>query len=521
MNGAGVSKGDRMTVRPTHFRRFVATLLTVAALGFVASPAMRVEAADRTTAAANSVGRNVNLALSKSKIIDFDEDIRDVMVSDPKVADAIVKTSRRLIVIGNKFGTTNVVVFSGSGQAMANLEIHVEVDTKALEDLLKRLLPKSRIVVEAVAGTVVLSGTVASGGEAVQAYEVATRFVGASPNPTSGSGGGSSDSSASSGSSTTGSTLQVVNALTIGGKDQVMLKVTIAEVQRQAVKMLGIDLTNVSTAEAASGYLTGASVLSGAFGTNAVTSNAFPINSATSPALDQRFHWSAGGLNLRSRLQALEQNSLLKTLAEPNLSALSGEQAQFLVGGEYPVPVSQSSGSSGTTIGVEFKTYGIALNFQPVVLSEDRINLTVKTEVSELTSDGAVTIGSLTIPALRVRRASTTLEVPSGGAMVLAGLIKDDVRQAVTGVPGLLNIPILGTLFRSRDFQQSQSELVIFIEPLVVRPTHASKLQRPDQNLRPSGDAAALFMGRVNRIYRSGDGAPNGAYSGRFGYIFD
>lgn len=514
-----------MTVRPTHFRRLMAALVTVATIGLAALPSGSADAADRATdravATTGSLGRDIHLALSKSKIIDFDEDIRDVVVSDPKVADAIVRTSRRLFVIGNKFGSTNVVVFSASGRAMANLEIHVEVDTKSLEDLLKRLLPKSRIIVEAVAGTVVLSGTVSSGGEAVQAYEVASRFVGAAPSgAASGSSGGATDAAAG-GASTAGSTIQVVNALSIGGKDQVMLKVTIAEVQRQAVKMLGIDLTNVSTAEAAAGYLTGGSVLSGSFFTNAVTNNAFPINPATTTALDQRFAWSAGGLNLRGRLQALEQNSLLKTLAEPNLSALSGEQAQFLVGGEYPVPVSQSNGSSGSTIGVEFKTYGIALNFQPVVLSEDRINLTVKTEVSELTSDGAVTIGTLTIPALRVRRASTTLEVPSGGAMVLAGLIKDDVRQAITGIPGLLNLPILGTLFRSRDFQQSQSELVIFIEPLVVRPTHVSKLQRPDQNLRPAGDGAAMFMGRVNRIYRSGDGAPNGAYSGRFGYIFD
>lgn len=507
-----------MTVRPTHFRRLMAALFTVAAIGFAALPSGSASAAERSVATTGSLGRDIHLALSKSKIVDFDEDIRDVVVSDPKVADAIVRTSRRLFVIGNKFGTTNVVVFSASGRAMANLEIHVEVDTRSLEDLLKRLLPKSRIVVEAVAGTVVLSGTVSSGGEAVQAYEVASRFVGAAPAATASSGGATDPTGAAA---TAGSTIQVVNALTIGGKDQVMLKVTIAEVQRQAVKMLGIDLTNISTAEAASGYLTGASVISGAFGTNAITNNAFPINPATTTALDQKFAWSAGGLNLRGRLQALEQNSLLKTLAEPNLSALSGEQAQFLVGGEYPVPVSQSSGSGGTTIGVEFKTYGIALNFQPVVLSEDRINLTVKTEVSELTSDGAVTIGSLTIPALRVRRASTTLEVPSGGAMVLAGLIKDDVRQAITGIPGLLNVPVLGALFRSRDFQQSQSELVIFIEPLVVRPTHVSKLQRPDQNLRPAGDAAAMFMGRVNRIYRSGDGAPNGAYSGRFGYIFD
>ena len=333
------------------------------------------------------------------------------------------------------------------------------------------MLFRSQIRVEAVAGTVVLSGTVASGGEAVQAYEVASRFVGADSSSGGSSGASASGSSAGTASTTTssaGSSVQVVNALQIGGRDQVMLRVTIAEVQRQVVKMLGINFTD--------GSGNASTITSGNFSSSTSTVNAFPINSGTSAALDQTFGWSAGAFQLKARLQALEQNNLMKTLAEPNLSALSGEQAQFLVGGEYPVPVSQSSGTGGSTIGVEFKTYGIALNFQPVVLSEDRINLTVKTEVSELTSDGAVSIGTLTIPALRVRRASTTLEVPSGGAMVLGGLIKDDVRQAVTGVPGLLNLPILGSLFRSRDFQQSQSELVIFIQPLVVRDRKSTRL---------------------------------------------
>jgi pilus assembly protein CpaC len=461
--------------------------------------------------------RVVHLALSKSKILDFDDDIRDVLVSDPKVADAIVRSSRRLYLIGNKFGTTNVVVFGSAGRPIANLEIQVEIDTRALESLLHRLLPKSSIKVEAVRGTVILSGSVGSSGEAVQAYEVASRFVGADPTikattststTTSTTSTGTAGAAGSTGSATDASyAIQVVNALTIGGKDQVMLRVTIAEMQRDVIKKLGIDVT----ASGAQGNWWGAFS----------SANPYPITSAIDPASAGSVGGNFGPWSVSAKLQALEQNSLMKTLAEPNLSALSGEQAQFLVGGEYPVPVSQSSGTTGNTIGVEFKTYGIALNFQPVVLAEDRINLTVKTEVSELTSDGAVTIGTLTIPALRVRRASTTLEIPSGGAMVLGGLIKDDVRQALSGTPGLMSVPILGSLFRSRDFQHSQSELVIFIQPLVVHPVASGKLQRPDANFRPSGDAAAVFMGRLNRVYRANGQSPNGTYAGRFGYIFD
>lgn len=493
-------------------RRLVGALAAAMVLGFCATTALPAGAAEparpeRVTSTDRQEDRVIHLALSKSKILDFEDDVRDVLVSDPKVADAVVRSSRRLYLIGNKFGTTNVVVFGTAGRPIANLEIQVEIDTQVLEALLHRLLPKSSIKVEAVRGTVILSGQVQSSGDAVQAYEVASRFVGADPTLKSGGASTASGGTTSStgGDSSGGSAVQVVNALTIGGKDQVMLKVTIAEMQREVIKKLGIDVS-------ASG---------GSHWSSAVSqSNPFPITSGTTPN-SYGFTYSGGGTSVTARLQALEQNSLMKTLAEPNLSALSGEQAQFLVGGEYPIPVSQSSGTSGNTIGIEFKTYGIALNFQPVVLAEDRINLTVKTEVSELTSDGAVTIGSLTVPALRVRRASTTLEIPSGGAMVLGGLIKDDVRQALAGMPGLMNLPILGTLFRSRDFQHSQSELVIFIQPVVVHPVAAGKLQRPDANFRPTGDAAATFMGRLNRVYRANGQSPNGTYSGRVGYIFD
>jgi pilus assembly protein CpaC len=490
-------------------RSGLAAALFAVGLGFAGSGALAAEggAFARVEAEAGR-DRVVQLPLSKSRILDFDEDIRDVLVSDPKVADAVVRSARRLYLIGNKFGTTNIVVFGASGRPIANLELQVQVDTRALEGLLKRLLPKSDIRVEAVAGTVVLSGMVASSGEAIQAYEVASKFVGA-PVESSSSGSSGTGATPAGGSAGAGSSIQVVNALTIRGKDQVMLRVTIAEVQRDIVKKLGIDLTSAIT--------------NGNWATTLATANPFPITPAVDPAFVGSGKLSFGsGNSISGKLSALEQNGLLKTLAEPNLSALSGEQAQFLVGGEYPIPVSQtSSGTSGTSIGVEFKTYGIGLNFQPVVLDENRISLTVKTEVSELTSDGAVTISTLTIPALRVRRASTTLEIPSGGAMVLGGLIKDDVKQALAGTPGLLKLPILGSLFRSRDFQRSQSELVIFVQPLVVRPVAAAKLERPDRNFQPSNDAAGYFLGRLNRMYRTVDRGQRGTYHGQYGYIFE
>lgn len=502
-----------MFTRWVFSRQAVAAALFALALGSTGSGVLAAGGdaprVDRVVAPQTRPDRVVQLPLSKSKVLDFDEDIRDVLVSDPKIADAVVRSSRRLYLIGNKFGNTNIVVFGASGRPVANLELQVQLDTHALEGLLKRLLPKSDIKVEAVAGTVVLSGAVASSGEAIQAYEVASKFVGApiETGGASGNGGSGATAAAQGGTASAGTSVQVVNALTIRGKDQVMLRVTIAEVQRDVVKKLGIDLTS--------------SITNGNWSTAIDTANPFPITPAVDPAFVGTGKLRFGSSSISGKLQALEQNGLLKTLAEPNLSALSGEQAQFLVGGEYPIPVSQTNTGTGTSIGVEFKTYGIALNFQPVVLDENRISLTVKTEVSELTSDGAVTISTLTIPALRVRRASTTLEIPSGGAMVLGGLIKDDVKQALSGTPGLLNLPILGTLFRSRDFQRSQSELVIFVQPLVVRPVAAAKLERPDRNFAPSNDAAGYFLGRLNRMYRTVDRAPSGAYRGQYGYIFE
>jgi pilus assembly protein CpaC len=220
-------------------------------------------------------------------------------------------------------------------------------------------------------------------------------------------------------------------------------------------------------------------------------------------------------------VEALEQQQVLKTLAEPTLTAISGEEANFVAGGEYPVPVSSTMDNGINTIGIEFKKFGIKLNFIPVVLSEGRISLKISTEVSELTNEGAIVLNSVTIPALKTRQANTTLEMSSGGTMVLAGLIKDDVRQAMAGTPGAMNLPVLGTLFRSKDFKRQQTELAIFVQPVIVQPVAPGKLQRPDQNLQPPSDAAGFFLGRVNRMYRTTAAQPNGTYHGQYGYIFE
>jgi pilus assembly protein CpaC len=444
--------------------------------------------------------RQIRLPMSKSTIIDFDDDIRDILVSNPTVADAVVRSNRRLYVIGNKFGMTNIYVYGADNHQIANLEVQIEPDVSTLEQLLRHLQPQSTFHVEAVVGAVVLTGTVASPQDATQAYDVATKFLGApdaSGQPAAASASGSSNS------------VQVINGLAIKGKDQVMLRVTVAEVQRTALKSLGINLS--------------ASVSSGNFTTVLGSSNPFPINGVSSSGLTNSVGFKAGGTSVSGTLTAFEQNGLARVLSEPNLTAISGEEANFLVGGEYPIPVSQQNG----VVTVDFKKYGIGLNFIPVVLSEGRISLKIATEVSEPTSTGSFTLGSsstsssLTISGLSVRRASSTVELSSGETMVMAGLLSDDVKQAMAGTPGLMNIPILGTLFRSRDFQRTQTELAVFVQPVIVQGVPAGKLVRPDQNFGVSSDAAAVFLGQLNRMYRAGDHAPTGSYHGQYGFIYE
>lgn len=221
-------------------------------------------------------------------------------------------------------------------------------------------------------------------------------------------------------------------------------------------------------------------------------------------------------------LQALEQNGLIHTLAEPNVTAISGETANFLAGGEFPIPVAQSGTANNTTITVEFKQFGIGLAFTPVVMAEELISLKISTEVSELSNEGAVVLDAISIPALKVRRAETTVELPSGGSLVIAGLLSDQSRQAISGYPGPKSLPVIGTLFRSRDFQKNETELVVIVTPFVVKPVARQQLAQPDDGFAWASDVNADLMGQMNRIYgRDPERAPVGDFTGDVGFIVE
>jgi pilus assembly protein CpaC len=278
-----------------------------------------------------------------------------------------------------------------------------------------------------------------------------------------------------------------------------MLKVTVAEMDRNVIKQLGINLSG------SAGF--GSAVV------NFNTSNPFPINGTPSSSV------SPGFKGITATIQAMEQVGIVRTLAEPTLAAISGESAHFLVGGSFPYPV---PGSLGQPPAIQFQSYGVALNFTPVVLSEGRISLHVATEVSQLDNTTSVTIAGTTVPGLTVRRADTTVEIPSGGTLAMAGMLQEQTKQAITGLPGLMQLPILGTLFKSNDYLNSQTELVALVTPYVVRAVAQKDLSRPDDGFADPSDPASVLLGRLNRIYGVG-GIPDPPdnYRGKYGFILD
>jgi pilus assembly protein CpaC len=416
-----------------------------------------------------------------------------VLVSNPEVLDAVVQSSRQVYLLAKSAGDANAFFIGPDGQKLVFLEVTVVRDLTPLTDALTRLLPGSRIAVEAVGDNVVLTGSVINPIDANRAAEIAGRY--------------------------TNKKDAVVNMLNVGSKEQVLLKVQVAEMQRSAIRRLGVDLP-------------GAALNSGNFTFTKVIQNVFPVSGSLVPSAVSagavalpfvaagdatQSTWSSKGNTVTALVQALERAGLIRTLAEPNLTAISGETAKFLAGGEFPVPVA----SQDRQISVSWKSFGVGLSFRPVVVSDGRISLNIGAEVSELSSEGAVTLNEISIPALKVRRAETTLELPSGGTLAMAGLLSDDTRQSVEGVPGIKNLPVLGALFRSNDYQRKESELVILVTPYLA--THASRAEftKPDIGYAPSSTLRELFMGHINRIYGPPGYAPSGHYRGEFGFIVE
>jgi pilus assembly protein CpaC len=452
--------------------------------------------------AASDIGsHSVSLGVSKSVVIDLPRDIKDVLVADPKIANAVVRSSRRAYIIGSAVGQTNVFFFDAEGKQIAGFDIAVKRDLNGIRMAIKQVLPDDDISVEAIGPNgVILAGTAASQADAQQAYDIATRLLDV----------GSADTVAAG--------TKVVNAIVVRGRDQIMLKVTVAEVQRDVIKQLGINL---------SGSLN--------YGTAVVNFN----NTNPFTALGQSLSGSAftaGMKNVNATVQAMEQAGVIHTLAEPNLTAISGETATFVAGGEFPVLNGYSCSSTASTPGapvtcqpsITFKNFGVSLNFTPVVLSEGRISLKVMTEVSDLSSNNSLivtepgTTATVTVPSILTRRADTTVELPSGGSLAMAGMIQDTTKHNINGVPGLMEVPVLGQLFKSNDYINQRTELMILVTPYIVRAVAQKDLSRPDDGFADPSDPAQTLLGRLNRIYGvGGTPDPPDNYHGKYGFILD
>jgi pilus assembly protein CpaC len=470
--------------------------LALAGLAFAAVSPVAPNVAHAQSRAALPMGAGaqlINLPRGSSMAIDLPSDARDVIVPNPMVAEAMLHSPRRITIIGLQPGETDAVVLDAAGRTILSLRIRVDAGVSALQDTLGRIMPGSEVRAEAVNDSIILTGPVSSPGEADRAAQVARAFV-STPD-------------------------KVINMMTIAGSDQVMVKVRVVEVQRTAIKQLGLDvdavLNNVgdglsfaqSATFAVSGSLLGGGVLNYA---------------------DR----SGDGNSLDTSIRAFERAGLVRILAEPNLTSVNGENAEFLAGGEFPVPVGRSvdATTGQTTIGIEFKPFGVRLAFRPIVLSQGRISLQLSTEVSELTSEGAFTLGgggdgdALVIPALKVRRASSTVELPSGGSMMIAGLLREDTRQNIDQLPGIGSLPVLGALFRSRDYLSNETELVVIIEAYIVSPTSPGRMQTPADGLVIANDAQTLLFGQLNQQYRPAGGATVGSdagWTGPVGYVIE
>lgn len=372
------------------------------------------------------VSKNLILTVGKAQTVDFSQPISEILVANPSVVDVGVLTKKRIYVVGRGIGDTNIMIFDQNNSTLASMDVNVSNDQFTLQHALGQYFPEEKVHARMMNKEVVLTGRVTTPSKAGQIRDVAKRFI--------------------------DTTQTLVDLMTVEGEQQVMLQVKIVEVARNVLKEYGLEpsISNLNTGNFSFEGLSNNNV--------GITSTAFSVGALAYETAN------TGPITLAMR--GLENKGLLNTLAEPNLTAISGQHAEFLAGGEYPIPVAQQAGQ----ISVTYKQFGVSLGFTPVVLSNDKIQLELETEVSTLSSEAAVQSSTISIPSLNVRRAKTTIEMASGGSLMIAGLIQSDAINSMNSLPGINKIPVLGKLFSSQSFQRNESELLVVVTPYLVRP---------------------------------------------------
>ncbi len=457
------------------------TLTAVLALGI--APIAVIPAAAQDGEASIHAGA-VEVPVNKSQVITADRPIARAMIGNEDIADIFPISDRSVYVLGKALGTTSLTLYDRNNRVLAVMDVAVGPDVIGLRDQVASLMPDEEIDARISNESIVLSGTVSSAGAADRAMQLARAYAGDN----------------------------VVNLMSLGGSQQVLLEVRFAEVSRQVGKDLGVSSFFSSNGGRFSGAIgNGASLTPnattgiGELGLDAVTG---------SFGIFRRFFGDVAGLDIEAVLSTLEAKGLAKTLAEPTLIALSGERASFLAGGEFPIPVAQSGSGQGSTtngsnaLSVEFKPFGVSLGFTPTVLSDNTINLLVEPEVSSIDPTASITVGGLNIPGLQTRRASTTIELRDGETFAIAGLIQQDFETTVNQVPLLGSLPIIGSLFRSSSFQKGETELLIIVTPRLVQPIKPGQVRLPTDRVEDPTQVDVLLNGVM---YRPKELAPNGS----------
>lgn len=416
----------------------------------------------------------LEVPLNKGQVLKVDRPFAQALIGNPAIADIMPLTDRSLYVLGKATGSTSLTLYDQGKTLIAVVDLVVGPDILGLRRQLSELIPTEKIGARASNESIVLSGVVSSAPVVARALQIAETYA---PG-------------------------KVVNMMSVGSTQQVLLEVRFSEMVRTVAKEIGINNAFISN----SGKFVGGTG-SNAVGTTLLTDEAGRPIVDLSNILNTfgiiGGSFNIGSLNITTVLDALERKGIVNTLAEPNLVALSGETASFLAGGEFPIPVPQNGGDgqrSGSSITVEFKPFGVSLGFTPTVLEDGVINLVVTPEVSSIDPSASIRIGGLTIPGLQTRRAQTTLELRDGQSFAIAGLIRNDFKDTIRQFPVLGSIPIIGALFRSSAFEKQETELVIVVTPRLVRPTSPDLIALPTDRVTPPGELDLFLNGRTDRI---------------------
>ena len=438
-----------------------------------------------------ATGGSLNVPMNRAVVVESEVPFAELSIANPGIADISSLSDRTIYVLGKEPGRTTLTLLGADGRLLANVEVQVTPDLAEFKERLTQILPGENIEVRTAANGIVLSGTVSSITKLDRALELANRYA---PD-------------------------RVSNLMMVGGTQQVMLKVRFAEMQRSVSKSLSSSLAlgggifgDDVTLRAGTGRINGEAGVTSALG------GSLPGTSESNGAI--LFGFDAGAVEVGILLEALESRGVVRTLAEPNLTALSGQQARFLAGGEYPVPTSADGGS----ITVSYKPFGVELSFIPHVVDGDIINLELVAAVSAIDTANGFTSGGLTIDAFSRRETSTTVEMRDGESFAIAGLLSDDFTDLSGQLPWIGDVPVLGSLFRSAEYTRRQTELVIIVTPHLVHPVSGTALALPTDRVRPPTERDLFLLGRVAAEDRPTGGAGEVArqdFSGSYGYVLD